>query len=206
MTALAAPYGWAITSSTTNMPTGYTGTMGGAISTASAPTGEHTCAITQLAQTWTVWSRTIVTSAAETYLWPSWLEAAGTVDNQPAYAERANPCAERQILVAAGERLEARHRAEKLLQEALSEQQRLELREHGYFTVHALPVGGQPGRAYRIRRGRERNIDKLSPAGLIIGQLCIHPVAAVPDADTMLAQKLWLESRESEALRIANHS
>lgn len=186
MIGFTRPIGWAGTSSTSNI----------------IPTGETTCAITQLAQTWTVWSRTIVTSTA-TDVWPSWV----TIANRAVYVQqqaiRGN---ERQILEAAGERLDARHRAEKLLQEALSEQQRLELREHGYFTVHALPVGGQPGRAYRIRRGRERNIDKLSPAGLIIGHLCIHPVEAVPDADTMLAQKLWLECRESEALRMANHS
>ena len=39
-----------------------------------------------------------------------------------------------------------------------------------------------------------------------IKTLCAHPTVRVPDADNMLAQKLYLESNEEEFLRIANHS
>jgi hypothetical protein len=40
----------------------------------------------------------------------------------------------------------------------------------------------------------------------MIKRLCSHLIELVPDADTMLAQKLHLECNEDAFLRIANHS
>lgn len=103
------------------------------------------------------------------------------------------------------ERSAAEKRAERLLQTALSAAQREELAAKGFFTLRTLSKNGEE-RIYRIRRGRSRNVEQIDAAGNRLKTLCAHPVAAVPDADTMLAQKLMLEDDEESFLRIANHS
>ena len=105
------------------------------------------------------------------------------------------------------ERSAADKRAEKLLQETLSLAQREELALNGFFTLTTIAKSGEE-RIYRIRRGRSRNVEQVDATGRRIKTLCAHPIAAVPDADTMLAQKLMLETPEmqEEFLRIANHS
>lgn len=55
-------------------------------------------------------------------------------------------------------------------------------------------------------RGRHGNVDQVDDSGRRIKRLCVHPVEGVPDADTMLAQKLFLEGSEEELLRVANHN
>lgn len=99
------------------------------------------------------------------------------------------------------QRQQASERAEMLLLEHLSEQQRAEWRENGYFTV----VGGS-GRRYRIKRGRQHNIDELDSNGRRIANLCGHVGDAVPDEDNVLIQKLMLETDEEQFRRIANIS
>lgn len=86
--------------------------------------------------------------------------------------------------------------AEALLRRHLSAGQLGQLQAHGFFDVE------RPGRTYRIHRGRSINIQVLE-AGRTTHRLCFHPGAPMPDADTMLAQKLMLEANEQEALRIA---
>ena len=103
------------------------------------------------------------------------------------------------------ERSLAEKRAEKLLQETLSPQQREELAAKGFFTLRTIAKSGEE-RIYRIRRGRSRNVEQVDASGRRLKTLCAHPQAMVPDADTMLAQKLMLEAEEEEFLRIANHS
>ena len=103
------------------------------------------------------------------------------------------------------ERDKAQVRAEKLLRENLSAAQLAELVAQNRFTLRTLqPDGSQ--RIYRIERGRSRNIAEVDDVGAVIRRLCAHPVEAVPDADTMLAQKLWLEADEEAFRRIANFS
>lgn len=99
----------------------------------------------------------------------------------------------------------ARARAEKLLRENLSAAQLAELVAENHFTLRTLqPDGSQ--RTYRIKRGRSQNIHEINEAGAVFMRLCAHPVEEVPDADTMLAQKLWLEADEETFRRIANFS
>lgn len=123
------------------------------------------------------------------------------------YAEECNRTdAEYQQRVAA-QRLEherANARAEALLTEHLTAQQTEELRARGHFHLETIATNGER-RRYRIRRGRHGNIDQVDAAGKLIKSLCVHPTMQVPDADTMLAQKLWLEFNEPELLRVANH-
>jgi hypothetical protein len=91
-------------------------------------------------------------------------------------------------------------RAEELLRSCLTLQQQEELDRLNHF--HLL-VGD---RRYRIKRGRTRNIELLDEAGRPIKKLCAHPGEYVPDADTMLAQKLMLETDEEAFLKLANHT
>ena len=104
-----------------------------------------------------------------------------------------------------GERALARGRAEKLLHESLSPIQLDELQKDGHFHLDVLSRDGD-SRRYRIKRGRVRNVQQVDASGRVLKHFCIHPREEVPDADTMLAQKLLLESMEQEFLRIANHS
>lgn len=97
---------------------------------------------------------------------------------------------------------DAEARAEALLRSSLTEDQRQELDARGCFHIE---VGE---RLYRIRRGRAGNIyvvkDREDTNVDIIETLCAHPEIMVPDADTMLAQKLWLEFDEAAFREIAN--
>jgi hypothetical protein len=91
----------------------------------------------------------------------------------------------------------ARVKAERLLREHLTEEQQDTLDTHGWFDVL------RADRTYRIHRGRFGNIDVLVGTE-IVESLCVHPVEDVPDADTMLAQKLYLEADEPALLQLAN--
>lgn len=96
---------------------------------------------------------------------------------------------------------EAQHKADILLNEFLTRRQRKSLKELGHFEVIT-----PRGKTYRIRRGRSNNVREINEDGNEIAMLCAHPTEYVPDADTMLAQKLMLETAEEEFLRIANRS
>jgi hypothetical protein len=91
--------------------------------------------------------------------------------------------------------------AEELLMSCLSKEQQAELRLHDYFHV----VGARSGRRYCIKRGRAGNVSWRPSLGPAI-RYCIHDSAGLPAADTMLGQKLMLETDEDEFLRIANAS
>lgn len=143
-----------------------------------------------------------------TMIWTAWNEQ--LIDMRNATEEQvreANRRTEeyraRQVLVEA-ERASAKDRAERLLREHLTPKQREELQQKGHFTLELLSKGQR--KLYRIERGRSRNVKQVDDSGRVIKTLCAHPIAAVPDADTMLAQKLMLEGSEDEFLRIANHS
>lgn len=101
------------------------------------------------------------------------------------------------------ERQRAIERAEILLQESLSPQQQEELSRCGFFTVATQLQNGHP-RIYQLRRGRVANILEVNAQGHGVSRWCVHPRLDVPDADTLLAQKLWLENRPDELLAIAN--
>lgn len=102
-------------------------------------------------------------------------------------------------------RSKANDRAENLLRENLSAAQREELTLKGFFTLKTIQPSGEE-RVYRIGRGRSRNVQQVDASGRVLKTLCAHPTANVPDADTMLSQKLMLETQETDFLRIANHS
>jgi hypothetical protein len=98
------------------------------------------------------------------------------------------------------ERAAARERADKLLRTNLSPEQREELDRWNAFHLY---VGKKK---YRIKRGRSRNVQLLDAKGNVVRTFCAHPRDQVPDEDTMLVQKLMLESQEEVFCKIANQS
>jgi hypothetical protein len=97
---------------------------------------------------------------------------------------------------------EAEERADELLHSWLSPDQRNQYDEHGYIEV----VGSDTGKRYRIHHGRTVNIQELDAAGRHACRWCFGPRDWFPTGDFNLAQKIALETFESEALAIANRS
>jgi hypothetical protein len=130
-------------------------------------------------------------------VWVNWNERAlDEAELRQAYeAEKVKSAAIAQARIAAAARAKA------LLEENLSAAQRDELAKARYFTVHSHDAQ----REYRITHGRAGNV-LLFKDGRAVKKFCIHPAIACPDEDTMLAQKLLLETDEKEFLRIANHT
>jgi hypothetical protein len=152
---------------------------------------------------WTEWNRDMRQAARSHIQASTEMLRTGTPEQQAARAALADRYRredeERQLKITA-----SRSRAEVLLQEHLSPAQQEELRLHGYFTVVVTDRVTQEVRRYRIFRGRSGNVHQVSATGRLIAKLCCHPIEGVPDADTMLAQKLWLENMEAAFLALAN--
>lgn len=91
----------------------------------------------------------------------------------------------------------ARERALRLLVRSLSPAQRVDFERSKAFEVR-----GKSGQLYRITYATTANIEVVTEAGVVVRRLCAGPVG-VPIPAVMLAQKLMLETREAEFLRIA---
>jgi hypothetical protein len=97
-------------------------------------------------------------------------------------------------------RQEAEVRAEALLLAHLTDQQRTDYLEKGYFDMP-----GERGRhTYRLWKGSAGNVKRLNARGTEVMSYCIHPREHLPHSDVVLAQKLLLETAEAEFLRLAN--
>jgi hypothetical protein len=177
------------------------------------------------AYVWPTWTVTATATTANV-IWTQWLQlGSATTSNtiawvRPGTAQAIRQVspeeAQRQLRQAAqyneerirveGEKQKARQRAEVLLREHLDERQKAVLAEKGYFELEVLSKNGER-RKYRIHRQWSGNIQQVDDQGRRLKTLCIHPRIATPVEDSMLAQKLMLESgMEEELLRIANHS
>jgi hypothetical protein len=93
----------------------------------------------------------------------------------------------------------AEQRASTLLNEWLTLEQRVQYKRLGYFEVR----GSDSGKRYRIRSGRQMNVDQLDQHGHRVAVLCFLPEKYVPVSDVMLAQKIMLENDEPAALSVA---
>lgn len=91
----------------------------------------------------------------------------------------------------------AAERSHLLLLACLTPAQRREFERTRGFTVC-----GASGRLYRIGFGTVANIDVVGASGQVLYRLCAKP-DDVPTPAVMLSQKLMLETREAEFLRIA---
>ncbi len=96
----------------------------------------------------------------------------------------------------------AERRASTLLREWLTQEQNLQYYVMGYFEVR----GSHSGRRYRIRYGRQMNVDQLDERGHRVASLCFLPEKYVPISDVMLAQKIMLENDELSALSVAGRT
>ena len=85
-------------------------------------------------------------------------------------------------------------RSLRLLRRWLSPAQQEQFARKGYFEV----VGSDSGKRYRIHAGASVNVCEIDERGRLQVGLCFMPIGALPIGDVMLAQKIALETSESE--------
>lgn len=156
-------------------------------------------------QVWTLWNESITTTGSTaTIAFPVRHQS-----SQRAYNARISPeerarqeardaeyrlQADREAL----ERKIAEAKAEVLLTQMLTPQQKEDLKNKRCFYLFS------GGKKYRIDRGRTGNVKLVDDRDQVVESYCIHPNIACPDADTMLAQKLLLETDPETFERVAN--
>ncbi len=87
----------------------------------------------------------------------------------------------------------------------MTEQQLAQYEKDRYFEV--LTTRDGKVRRYRIEKGWAGNVFLIDEKGKKAEKFCIHPMKEeIPVCDSLLAQKLLLESDEGEFLRIANRT
>jgi hypothetical protein len=87
-----------------------------------------------------------------------------------------------------------------LLTQWLSPAQLRQFKRQGHFDVK----GCTTGKRYRVKRGTVQNVYELNWRGRVTHGWCFAPQGALATGDTMLAQKIALETDERAALKIAN--
>jgi hypothetical protein len=97
---------------------------------------------------------------------------------------------------------QAQQKALALLRLWLSPEQAAQYNSKKHFDV----VGSDTGTRYRIRQGKIMNIDQLDSAGNRVCRWCFAPEGKLAAGDCMLAQKIALETFETNVLAIANRS
>jgi hypothetical protein len=87
---------------------------------------------------------------------------------------------------------EAEQKAHALLRAWLSPEQAQQYNSQKHFDV----IGSDTGTRYRIRHGRQINIDQLDSAGKKVCMWCVGPEGNLAASDCMLAQKSpWRRSK-----------
>ena len=113
--------------------------------------------------------------------------------------ERSRRRAIRALFIRRGTETTPEGRSLLLLQSWLSPPQRAQFVEMGYFDV----LGGSTGKRYRIYPGAGMNVSEISEVGHPTLGLCFLPLGELPIGDVMLAQKIALESFETDTLALA---
>jgi hypothetical protein len=148
-------------------------------------------------QVWASWNNSWAPTPARVYGFPA-------VHRELTPEERAARAAEeerRRLEYEAqqAERKLANANAQKLLLSVLNEEQKRDWAAHGHFYLH---VGD---RKYRIKRGRSGNVELVDPqTNEPLERFCAHPVQAVPDEDTAVAQMMYLKYDERRFIGLAN--
>jgi len=170
--------------------------------TSSASTGGTCSTSTSSNNTaWYAWNNSTGTSTTTAYIdeanevWERWTENQHSAHVQAQQQELAR---KRRIREARIRRMKEL-RAKRLLKQHLNEEQRAMLNDKDHFYMRAAS-----GQLYRIRNGRSGNVDVMHDESRRQHSLCAHPNDYCPNYDTMLAQKLMLETNEEEFKRIAN--
>ncbi len=86
-----------------------------------------------------------------------------------------------------------------LLKDWLSPEQLGCYEKYGYFEV----TGSDSGTVYRIRQGKQANVEQLDGTGQAICAWCFVPKGDLVVGDVMLAQKIALETDERAAIAVA---
>jgi hypothetical protein len=157
---------------------------------------DWTLSNTGVLATWYVLDTSVSTAA--TVAWDSVTTTSGTTTMTPVYVWATRNGWEEQTRLAR----EMEARAAALLREHLDAEQAKQFAKDRSFTV--ITKDGR--RRYRVREGFQRNIDQVDPSGKRLRTLCAHCIEDLPVHDQMLAQKLMLEHREEEFLKMANVS
>jgi hypothetical protein len=87
-----------------------------------------------------------------------------------------------------------------LLRSWLTPEQAKQWDSNGEFDV----IGCHTGRRYRIKCGTRMNVHQLDSAGRSVTQWCFAPEGGAVTGDVVLAQKVALETMESQVLALAN--
>jgi hypothetical protein len=151
-------------------------------------------------------TNTILNSTQVQYYWlpriPGVAEGCGpTQAERQAKAARRHIERQRQLEQQVALEHQAEERAVCLLQAVLTPAQVEEFSRNRCFTV----IGKNGKRRYRIwSTAIAYNIELIDDKGRPIEQLCAHLDDTLPVADSLLAQKLWLEHDEDGFRRIAN--
>lgn len=152
-------------------------------------------------------SSSVTTSNTSNMIWTNWIQSASgsysVVYASPQERQwEAAAQEERQRAQKAADdvRRRATARATKLLHLCLTEQQRRQFEQHKCFEV--ISAGGTV--RYLLFHGRSANVYRLDAQGRVVKRFCAHPALMVPDADTLLAQKLMLETDPQAFERLAN--
>ena len=95
----------------------------------------------------------------------------------------------------------ARIKADRLLKSSLTDRQRRDLENRGWFDVQ-----GSSGRTYRLRGPRDYfcSVQRIGVLGLRFGRRCFETSEKIPMADKLLAAKIWLERDETEFFEMLN--
>lgn len=151
--------------------------------------------------TWSIWTNdtTNTTTNNENDVWYVWASdgTGPTISDPPALSAEQIEASRQAVDERHQKREEAKERAQRLLVACLSEKQREEYERDRAFHVYA------GNRRYRIRTGRAGNVDLIEEDRVRV-IYCGHPIEDVPDEDTMLAQKLLIETDEEAFLEMAN--
>lgn len=94
----------------------------------------------------------------------------------------------------------AGQRGMELLKRWLTPKQRAQFESHGCFEV----VGCHSGASYEIGTSATFNVIRLGTGRRRREKICFEPAGRLVTGDRMLAQKIALETREREALAVAN--
>jgi hypothetical protein len=159
---------------------------------------------------WRTWTNnTTVATVTNSLTWSSWntsYHIQELTKEQKAEQERIKSEQQERFRIEQ-EELRAKEKqkeenARQLLREVLTEEQNKQFDEKGYFELTAV----KSGNIYRINRGRSRNVELLDKNKKVLSRLCFHPTEYVHNFDTMVAQKLMLETDEEEVKKVANYS
>jgi len=88
----------------------------------------------------------------------------------------------------------------RLLRRWLTSEQRAQFDAKRYFDV----IGCDSGRRYRIHYGTASNVYEIDAIGRRNVGCCFMPAGQLVAGDIMLAQKIALETKEVDALAVAN--